>query len=99
MLTDKDIKKIDILLSKRIGEEIGQSEKRMAGVIENEIDQSEKRIAGNFSKTLRHELDPMKKDIMKIRKDLKTTINFFDREYLDLRERVEVIERRLNIGL
>jgi len=79
MLTGQDLKKIDGLLIKRIGEEIAPIKKDIAGI--------------------KRDLDPMKKDIVKIRKDLKTTINFFDREYLDLRERVEVIERRLNIGL
>lgn len=49
--------------------------------------------------SIKQELEPIKKDIVKIRKDQTTIINFFDREYLDLRERVEVIERRLNIGL
>jgi len=48
---------------------------------------------------IKQELVPIKKDIVRIRKDQKTIVNFFDREYLDLRERVEVIGRHLNIGL
>ncbi|MFH1841114.1 MAG: hypothetical protein ABH807_03105 [Candidatus Shapirobacteria bacterium] len=83
MLTGQDLKKIDGLFTKRIGEEF-----------KRELDPIKKDIAG-----IKHELEPMKKDIVKIRKDQKTIVNFFDREYLDLRERVDVIERRLNIGL
>jgi hypothetical protein len=58
-----------------------------------------KKIDGLFSKRIGEELAPIKKDIVKIRKDQNTIVNFFDKEYLDLRERVEVIERRLSIGI
>lgn len=98
MLTDKDIKKIDGLLTKRIGEEIIQSENRLAGVIENNIEKAIAPIKKELT-YIKKEMVPIKKDIVKIRKDQKTIVNFFDKEYLDLRERVEVIERRLNIGI
>ncbi len=50
------------------------------------------------------EVDPLKrdvkvlqKDVTKIRKDVGTIVNYFDREYLELRERIEKIEKHLGI--
>jgi len=40
----------------------------------------------------------IKEDIVQIRKDQKLIIRFFDREYLDLRKRVERLESRLGIS-
>lgn len=42
-------------------------------------------------------LKPIKDDISQIRKDTKTIVGFFDREYLELRKRIEKIEFHLNI--
>lgn len=63
-----------------------------------------KQIDNVVSKRIKGELVPIKKDIKtiktdvsQIRKDVKTIVNFFDREYLDLRKRVERIEEHLNI--
>lgn len=52
-----------------------------------------KRIDSAFSKRLK----PVQEDIARIRKDQKTIVNFFDREYLDLRKRVERIEDHLSL--
>ncbi len=41
----------------------------------------------------------MKSDISVIRKDVKQIVSFFDREYVELRERVEFIEHHLGISL
>ena len=41
----------------------------------------------------------IKSDISEIRKDVKTLVNYFDREYLELRARVEKIEEHLNISV
>ncbi len=46
---------------------------------------------------MQKELQPVKKDIVEIRKDMKTIVNFFDSGYLELRKRVEQIEERLGI--
>ncbi len=46
---------------------------------------------------LKKELKPMKSDIAKIRKDVDVVISLFDREYLELRARVERIEEHLNL--
>lgn len=43
-------------------------------------------------------LKPIKDDIVQIRKDQKLIVRFFDREYLDLRKRVEKIESLLKIA-
>ncbi|KKQ51792.1 hypothetical protein A2865_03250 [Candidatus Woesebacteria bacterium RIFCSPHIGHO2_01_FULL_39_17] len=48
-------------------------------------------------KIIKEELAPIKKDITQIRKDIKTIVNFFDREYLELRKRVERIEEHLGL--
>lgn len=43
------------------------------------------------------EIKTIKKDIVHIRKDINTIINFFDREYLELRSRIERIEDYLKL--
>lgn len=50
-------------------------------------------------KELRGDVKVLKKDVTKIRKDINTIVNFFDRDYLDLRQRVENIEQHLGITL
>ena len=45
--------------------------------------------------SLEKHLAPIKEDIAQIRKDQKLIVRFFDHEYLDLRKRVEKIERYL----
>lgn len=47
---------------------------------------------------LAKELKPLKDDIAHIRKDTKAIVGFFDREYLELRKRVERIEQHLNLS-
>ena len=44
-------------------------------------------------------IKPVKQDVKEIRKDVKALINYFDREYLELRARVEKIEEHLNISV
>ncbi|HLE49666.1 MAG TPA: hypothetical protein VI791_00790 [Patescibacteria group bacterium] len=79
MLDKNDLKQIDNLLVKRIGEEL-------------------KPIIEDIG-LLKKELRPIKEDISHIRKDMKTVINYFDREYLQLRKRVERIEAHLNLSV
>ena len=40
------------------------------------------------TKTIKGELKPIKNDISKIRKDIDVIISLFDKEYINLRERV-----------
>lgn len=57
-----------------------------------------------IQKVVQKETTPIKKDIKtikadvaQIRKDTKTIVNYFDREYLELRARVERIETHLKL--
>lgn len=43
-------------------------------------------------------IKPLKEDMSQIRKDMKVIVNFFDKEYLELRKRVERIEEILKIS-
>ncbi len=43
------------------------------------------------------DIKTIKSDISSIRQDIKTVVNFFDKEYLELRARVERIEEHLNL--
>lgn len=63
-----------------------------------------KAIDGLVSKQLSKQLGPFRKsvselqeDVSQIRKDIKVIVNFFDREYLDLRKRVKRIEQHLGL--
>ena len=49
------------------------------------------------SKRIKAELKSVKDDASQIRKDIKTIINFFDKEYLELRKRIERLENHLNL--
>ncbi len=46
---------------------------------------------------LKQDMSTVKKDIVEIRRDIKTVVRFFDREYLELRSRVERIEEHLRL--
>jgi hypothetical protein len=46
---------------------------------------------------IKKDIKTIKSDISQIRSDIKTVINFFDKEYLELRKRVERIEEHLNL--
>jgi len=46
---------------------------------------------------MQEELVPVKKDIAKIRKDVGVMLSMFDREYVELRRRVERIEQHLSL--
>jgi predicted nucleic acid-binding Zn-ribbon protein len=46
---------------------------------------------------LKKDVSTVKQDVAMIRKDMKTITNFFDREYLELRKRVERIEEHLSL--
>ena len=49
------------------------------------------------SKRIKLELKSVKEDISQIRKDTKTVIIFFDKEYLELKKRIERLESHLNL--
>ena len=82
MLTKNDLQQLDTLITKRI-----HSETRK--IVQEEIQKE--------THPIRNDLKTMKEDISQIRKDMKTIISFFDREYLELRKRVERIELHLSL--
>ncbi len=45
-----------------------------------------------IDQTVTRRIKPLKDDVVKVRKDIKIIVNFFDHEYLDLRKRVERIK-------
>lgn len=59
----------------------------------NDLNQIGNVIDGKLKKTL----GPIKKDVAQTRKDVKVLIAYFDREYLDLRKRIEDIEEHLGL--
>ncbi len=42
-------------------------------------------------------IEPIKRDVAQTRKDVKVLIAYFDREYVDLRKRIELIENHLGL--
>jgi len=58
-----------------------------------------KKIGEVVDQKIEKRLKPIKEDISQIRKDIKSIVNFFDREYLELRKRVERIETHLKISV
>ncbi len=57
----------------------------------------QKIIKNEIQKTIKTEFKPIKSDMGKMRKDIDTMLSLFDREYIDLRQRVERIEEHLNL--
>lgn len=43
-------------------------------------------------------VEPIKKDVIQTRKDVKVLISYFDREYLELRKRIDRIEEHLGLS-
>jgi len=65
----------------------------------NDLSQFGEVVDKKIENRFKVELKPIKEDIAHIRKDVKTVINYFDREYLQLRKRVERIEAHLNLSV
>lgn len=49
------------------------------------------------NKPINRNVKTLQEDVSKIRKDVSTIVDFFDREYIDLRKRVQRIEEHLNL--
>jgi len=86
MLTKGDLQEIDKVLTKRIKTELKP--------VRIEMQDGLKTVRAE----MQAELKPIKSDIGQIRRDIKTIVNFFDCEYLDLRKRVERIEEHLHLS-
>lgn len=83
MLTKNDLSQIENIVEKRT-RKIVQEETRK--IVREEIE------------PVKSEIRTIKKDIAKIRADIKVIISFFDREYLELRTRVERIKAHLGLS-
>ena len=64
----------------------------------SDLNQIQKVVNIESKKAISQELKPIKEDITHIRKDIKTIVNYFDREYLQLRKRVERLENHLHLS-
>ena len=82
MLDKKDIRKIEDLIQ--------SGNKSLEDRLGN-------RLESSLGKKLESELRPIKSDLAKVRRDVDTMLDLFDRDILDLRNRVEKIEEILNI--
>ncbi len=86
MLTKNDLKEIDKVVTKRIRKEVpAMIRKEVPVMIRKEV------------APLKQDINSVKSDVAQIRKDMKVIITFFDREYLELRKRVDRIEEHLGL--
>lgn len=106
MLTKTDLKQIQTIVrqevtreGKTIRSDIRGEMKLLKMELSNRITQVEERLANIEIRLTNVEKDIflIKKDIKKIKKDLIYSVDFLDREFLQLNRRVERIEERLNL--
>lgn len=68
-------------------------------IIGNLFDEKfDKKLDEKFENAFKKHISSIKEDITQIRKDQKLIIRFFDREYLNLRKRIERIESYLKLS-
>lgn len=97
MLTQDDLKQIQGVIKKELQQERAKIRKETQDIVRTELTQARKEIRKETREIVKEELTPVKDDIAQIRKDIKTIVNFFDKEYLELRKRIERIEKHLNL--
>lgn len=98
-LLGKQVEALDGKISgveKRLDEKITSVEKQLEEKIIGVEKKLDEKISG-VEKRLTKRIENIEKDTGAIKKDLKTIINFFDRENLDLVSRVERIEKHLGL--
>jgi len=66
-------------------------------VVHKEVQNETRKIVQEELRPLKKDVSTLKEDVAEIRKDVKTIVRFFDREYLELRKRVERIENHLDL--
>lgn len=71
--------------------------KEDVSLIEEVLDKRFNQFDQKIGEKLKRELKPIKEDMTKTRKDINVIVSLFDREYVDLRKRVERIEEHLQI--
>ena len=99
MLTTSDLHKIKGIVSEETRRIVGEETRKIVREETRKIVREETRkvVVEETKKIIKEELKPIKEDISQIRKDMKIVI-FFDKEYLELRKRIERIEEHLNLS-
>ena len=67
------------------------------GKIGNIVQKESRKIVQKEFSPVKKDIKTIKSDISQIRIDIKVIVSFFDREYLELRKRVERIEEHLGL--
>jgi hypothetical protein len=99
MLTKNDLFQIRKVIREEVQVETKKIVQEETPKIVQKIIQEEtpKIVEKETKKIIQKELKPIKADIVKIRKDIGIIVSIFDRKYLELRQRVEKIEKHLNL--
>jgi predicted nucleic acid-binding Zn-ribbon protein len=109
MLTKNDLGQIDKIVVRRTGEIVSKELKPLkadvavlksdVATIKGEITTVKGDVTDlkNDVATIKGEVTTMKGDLAKVRTDINVLVSFFDREYMDLRKRVDRIEEHLNL--
>ncbi|MBU1126760.1 MAG: hypothetical protein ABIH88_03370 [Patescibacteria group bacterium] len=95
MLTKNDLSQIRKVVKEEVGQETKKIVQEETPKIVREIVQEE--TPKIVKKIVQTELKPIKSDLLKIRKDINIIVSTFDREYLELRQRVGIIEKHLDL--
>lgn len=89
MLTNTDLQEIRKIIKEEVAEEITKALKP----IQQDLIKTREQITAEIVRATR----PIKEDLAKIRKDLDAITLVFDSEYLNLRKRVDRLERHLQL--
>jgi len=82
MLNKSDLKAIENVLDSKLDQKLEAKLSKLETSLDQKFEQK---------------LKPIKTNLRKIRKDLKTTINFFDKDYIHLGKRVKRIGQNLDL--
>lgn len=91
MLTKQDLTSIGNLIDTKTTK-IVQSETRKI------VQEETKKIVREEVTDLKKDIKILQKDVSKIQKDINTVISHFDNEYVELRQRVNKIEKHVGIA-
>jgi len=75
-------------------EDLNQIKTLMESVVEQKLRET---LHKELQKELQKEIGPIKKSLRKIQKDLDTTIDYFDKGYLNHKKRIKTVESHLQI--
>ena len=100
MLDKSDLTAIGSLIktgNDSVKQELRQEISGVKQELRQEISGVKQELKTEFSKQLKKEISPLKKDVKKIKFDIETIIGFFDNEYLNVNQRVKKIEKHLGL--